>query len=289
MIAPPNLLARVPHIRREWSELLRDLGIRPSRALGQHFLIEHGIVDKIVRTAGTSHGDIVVEIGPGLGILTAHLLDAGARVIAIELDRDLAPYLFRTFGDLPSFVLVEGNALHVRIDEVVSPRDRYSVVANLPYAVASAIIMRFLELPDPPRQMTVMVQREVAERFVAQPPQMSVPGVAAQLLAEPAIAFTVAPGSFLPPPNVESAVVVLRPLGDARLPATQRPSFFTLLNAGFRHKRKQLLNSLAFELDLEKDDIANRLIAAGIDPMRRAQTLSVDDWLAVHRVWARLG
>lgn len=280
---PP--LERLPTSRREWSSLLASLGVRPSKSLGQNFLVEHGVVDRIVRASGIGPGDLVVEVGPGLGVLTGHLLQAGAQVVAIELDRDLVPHLRRTFEDLETLTVVEADALEVELSEILPPGVPYSVVANLPYSVASAVLMHFLEQPRPPERMTVMVQREVADRIVAQPPEMTVLSVAVQVLAKPERAFTVAPGSFLPPPKVESAVVNLRPLGESRLPRGRRPLFFQLVNAGFRHKRKQLLNSMAFELDLPKDVIAARLTSAGIDPMRRAQTLSVDEWLRVLDAW----
>lgn len=286
MTEAPRPLQRLPGSRRDWLTLVASLGIRPSKGLGQNFLVEHGVVGRIVRTAALSPGDTVIEVGPGLGMLTGHLLDAGTRVIAIELDRGLVSHLSELFGDFPDFRLVEGDARSIDLDSLLQT-DHYRVVANLPYSVASAILMRFLEHHRPPAAMTVMLQREVAERIVATPPGMSVLSVAAQVLAQSAIAFTVSPGSFLPPPKVESAVMTLHPLGQNRLPAESRPLFFELVNAGFRHKRKQLLNSLAIELDVDKDAIEARLVLAGIDPMRRAQTLSVDEWIALLQAWDR--
>jgi 16S rRNA (adenine1518-N6/adenine1519-N6)-dimethyltransferase len=160
-------LERLPQSRHEWSNLLRELGIRPSKGLGQNFLFEDDVVDRIVRTAAVSPGEIIVEVGPGLGILTAYLLEAGARVTVIELDRNLIPHLRRTFGDLPNIDVVEGDALNVELDEVTSQNEPYKVVANLPYSIASAVLMRFLEQERPPETMTVMVQREVADRIAA--------------------------------------------------------------------------------------------------------------------------
>ena len=154
---------------------------------------------------------------------------------------------------------MEGDALSIDID-VASP---FRVVANLPYSVGTAILMRLLELAEPPSSLTVMIQREVAERLSAEPPQMSVLGVAAQLLARPRIAFHVAPSVFLPPPRVESSVVVLTSLGDSRLPMAERADFFALVNAGFRHKRKQVANSLAMDLGLAKAEVIDLLAQAG--------------------------
>ena len=280
-------LERLPHTRREWSALLAELGIRPRKGMGQNFLVEPSVVGKIVKTAGVAPGDLVVEVGPGLGMLTGHLLHAGAAVTSIELDRELVPHLRNTFGNVEQLTVVEADALRVPLDQVIPGGASYSVVANLPYSVAAAVIMRFLELPDLPESMTVMVQREVAERLVATPPDMTVLSVAAQVLSDPKLNFMVAPGSFLPPPKVESAVVTLHPIGEARIATDQRPLFFEIVNGGFRHKRKQVLNSLALEFDVPKVEIASRLIAGGIDPMRRAQTISVAEWIELTRVWER--
>lgn len=284
---PPN--QRLPTSRRGWNQLLAELGVRPSKGMGQNFLVERGIVERIVRTAGVAPGDRVVEVGPGLGILTSQLLTAGAELTAIELDRELAGHLRATFGDLPSFHLIEADALKTDIPGLLPPELPYAVVANLPYSVGTAVLMHVLEQARQPTRVTAMMQKEVAERLVARPPEMTVLSVATQVLAKPRIAFAVAPTNFMPPPKVESAVVVLEPIGQGLLPVSQRRRFFALVNAGFRHKRKQVANSIAMELDLSKDDIAALLGAAGIDPMRRAQTLSVAEWLALHRAWPHEG
>jgi 16S rRNA (adenine1518-N6/adenine1519-N6)-dimethyltransferase len=285
MNASGSPIDRLPIDRRAWVDLLSSLGIRPSKALGQNFLVDQDVVRNIVTASGVTPGDDVVEVGPGLGVLTAYLLAAGARVTAIELDRDLIPYLKATFGEFERFTAVEGDALRISFEQIAPHNGEYSVVANLPYAVAAAVIMRFLEAPQPPADMTVMVQREVANRIVGRPPDMTVLGVAAQVLSEPSLAFSVPPASFLPSPKVDSAVIRMRPLGETCLAATLRPRFFELVNGGFRHRRKQVLNSLAFEVDLAKNDIADRLRRAGIDPLRRAQTITVDEWIALTEVW----
>jgi 16S rRNA (adenine1518-N6/adenine1519-N6)-dimethyltransferase len=267
--------------------LLRELGIRPSKSLGQNFLVDPKTVARTVAAAGIEPGDTVVEVGPGLGILTAHLLDAGARVVAVELDRDLIPHLQRTFADTGRVDVVESDVLKTSIDGLLPEPGPFKVVANLPYGIASPALMHFLEQARQPTSMTVMMQREVVERLSSSPPQMSVLAVAVQALAVPRFEFEVPPGVFLPPPNVDSAVVTLTPIGETRLAVANRPEFFKLVNAGFRHKRKQLLNSMAFELDLPREEIAARLNAAGVDPMRRAQTLALDEWLRVLDTWTQ--
>ena len=258
-----------------------DLGIRPNKGLGQHFLFERGVVERMVRLAGVSSSDTVLEIGPGLGILTSELLRMAQRVIAVELDRTLSAHLADAFGDLPNFTLVEGNALAMSSDDLIPAGEPFDVVANLPYSVGTAILRHLLEQPHKPRRITVMLQEEVADRLVSRPPDMSVLGVATQFFAEPRVAFDVSPSVFIPPPNVESSVVILDVRAVPPLPPAMQPLFFDIVNAGFRQKRKQLANSIADVLRLPKPLVASWLTSAGIDPTRRAETLSIDEWVAL--------
>jgi len=262
---------------------MTELGIRPNKGLGQHFLFERGLVERMVRQAGVSESDTILEIGPGLGILTSELLRKAGRVVAVELDRSLAAHLQAAFGDLPGFELVHGNALALSSDELIPPDEQFDVVANLPYSVGTAILRHLLEQPRKPRRLTVMLQKEVAERLTAQPPDMSILGVATQFFAEPRLAFTVPPEVFIPPPKVESAVVILDVREEQPLPEASQPLFFKIVNAGFRQKRKQIANSIADVLQLPKSDIAAWLEASGVAPTRRAETLSVDEWVTLTR------
>jgi 16S rRNA (adenine1518-N6/adenine1519-N6)-dimethyltransferase len=277
----PNV--RLPTSRSGWVRLLDELGVRPSKGLGQHFLFERGVVQRMVRVAGIGDDDLVVEIGPGLGILTEELLDHARGVVAVELDRRLAPHLRETFGDDPRFRLVEGDALGISIEDLVPNTERYLLAANLPYAVASAVLRRFLEADHRPARLAVMVQREVAERMVASPPEMTILGIATRFYAEPRIAFAVPPSVFVPPPKVESAVVLLDTRPRPPLPDEEQARFFRIVNAGFRHKRKQLANSIADELDAAKPAVSAWLNAAGVDPTRRAETLDVAEWIELDR------
>ena len=275
----PSPSRPIPAARREWTALMTRLGIRPNKGLGQNFLFERGIVQRMVRTAKITRDDQLVEIGPGLGILTDELLLRAASVTAVELDRNLASHLRAQFGDRDGFTLVEGDALRVDFSEHLDPTRPYKVAANLPYGIAAAVVRRLLELPHPPVQLTVMLQLEVAERLTATPPDMTILGVATQFYAEPRIAFQVPPTVFIPPPKVESAVAILDVRADPPLPPGDRRTFFRIVNAGFRQKRKQVANSIAAELDLPKVDVSAWLESAEIDPMRRAQTLTVAEWV----------
>jgi 16S rRNA (adenine1518-N6/adenine1519-N6)-dimethyltransferase len=264
----------------EWAAILRKNRIRPSRSMGQNFLTSTEIVEEIVETAGVRPGDLVIEIGPGMGILTRQLLLAGARVIGVELDRELASLLRRELGDVNRFSLIEQDARHLD-PALITSGEPYQVVANLPYSVATVIIRSFMEASTPPTRMTVMVQMEVAERMTAQPGDMSLLGLATSLYADAHIAMVVPPDVFLPPPKVDSAVVVL----DSRslLPGTgaSRDRMFQLATMAFQRKRKTISNGLAQGLGRPKTDIDALISDAGIDPMRRPQTLSVDDWLTI--------
>lgn len=278
-----NPALRIPTARRDWTRLMSELGIHPNKGLGQHFLFERGVVERMVRQAGVNEDDVVLEVGPGLGILTSELLRKSGLVVAVEYDRVLAAHLRAVFGDLPNFQLVEGNALTFSSDDLIPEGVPFDVVANLPYSVGTAILRHILEQPRKPRRVTVMLQKEVAERLIAQPPDMSILGVATQLYAEPRIAFAVAPSVFIPPPKVESTVVILDVHPEPRLASELDPLFFKIVNAGFRQKRKQVANSLADVLRLPKVEIADWLRDAAIDPMRRAETISVDEWIALTR------
>jgi len=273
----------LPTSRQGWQSLLDRLAIRPSRGLGQNFLFERGIVQHMVRTLGVERNDLVVEIGPGLGILTEELLHHADEVVAVELDRRLAAHLRDIFGTTPGFRLIEGDALTIDLPEIVDPNRPYLVAANLPYSVGTAVLRRFLETPHRPARLALMVQREVAERLVAHPPKMTVVGIATQFYAEPRLAFVVPPSVFIPPPKVESAVVLLEPHHQLPLGEADQPRFFRIVNAGFRHKRKQLANSIADELGAPKADVTAWLTGSGIDPMRRAETLGVTEWVALTR------
>jgi 16S rRNA (adenine1518-N6/adenine1519-N6)-dimethyltransferase len=273
----------LPTSRRDWATLLDRLGVRPSKGLGQHFLFERGVVQKMVRAAEIGPDDLVLEVGPGLGILTEELLRRAGAVVAVELDRRLAAFLRETHGDDPRLRVVEGDALRLAIDDLIPPGEPFVVVANLPYAVGSAVLRHLLEPARRPRRLTVMLQVEVAARLIARPPEMSVLGVAAQFYAETRLAFPVSPSVFLPPPSVESAVAMLDVRPEMPLPQSEHPRFFRIVNAGFRHKRKQLANSLVDELLLPKTAVVDWLARAGIDPMRRAQTLAVSEWVTLTR------
>ncbi|TXG78947.1 MAG: ribosomal RNA small subunit methyltransferase A [Thermomicrobiales bacterium] len=261
---------------------LEEIGVRPSKGRGQNFLKEAWVVERMAAELAIGPGDVVVEVGPGLGALTGALLDTGATVSAIEVEDQLAAYLQRQLRS-ERFTLVHADARTVSIDEIVPEGRIYDLAANLPYSSAPVILRHFLEAERPPQRSICMVQREVALRIAAEPPDMSILGVAVQIYANARVLFDVPPEAFVPRPNVVSSVVLIERRPNALIERWERAGFFRLVTAGFAQKRKTVLNSLAAALPADRDAIRCRLENAGVDPMRRAETLSVEDWIALMR------
>ncbi|MBA2449006.1 MAG: ribosomal RNA small subunit methyltransferase A [Chloroflexi bacterium] len=254
--------------------LLRQLGLRPRKRFSQSFLIDPGLPEVIASAADVGPTDEVLEIGPGLGILTRALARRAARVVAVELDRDLA-------GVLPR--LVPGNVVILAADALdFAPAEHfagpYKLVANLPYNVTTPVILRYLDGVHRPSLLMVMVQKEVAERIVAGSGRRSYLAVAVQSAASPRMVRVVPPGAFFPRPKVDSAVLRLEPRAAGLVPDDRRAAFLKLVQAGFAQPRKQLANSLAQGLDRPKSDVLELLIRAGILAERRPQDLELDEW-----------
>lgn len=260
-----------------WRERLAALGLSPSKALGQNFLHDRGVVRRIAEGAGIGPDDVVLEVGPGLGILTEELASRAKRVVAVELDQRLAAYLPSV---MPANVeVVSADALTV--DPVALAGPDYRVVANLPYSVGNAILRRMQEAAPPPRSLTIMVQREVADRMCAAPPAMSILAVAVQFYGAPSVLFRVGGGAFIPPPNVESAVVHIA-THVPPLPRDEHPAFFRVVQAGFGQRRKQLVNTLSSGLFLTREVVITALTGAAVPSTERAERLTVDDWVRVY-------
>lgn len=261
---------------------LQEIGLRPSRGRGQNFLKEAWVVDRMANELGVAQGDLVVEVGPGLGALTSALLETGATVRAVELDEQLADYLQSNLAQ-DRFTLIRGDARTISIDEILPDAQKYSFAANLPYSSAPVILRHFLESERPPERSLCMVQREVAQRMAAEPPDMSILSVAVQVYATARLLFDVPPEAFVPKPKVVSTVVLLERRPEALIKPEERVDFFRMVNAGFSQKRKTVLNSLSASLPEDRDVVRANLERCGIDPMRRAETLSVGDWIELTR------
>ena len=251
--------------------------------MGQNFLMEPDVVRSIVDVSGIGAGDRVVEIGPGLGILTQELLDRDALVFAVELDRDLISFLERDFAGIDNLTLIERDARHVDLEPLIGMGD-YHVVANLPYSTGTAILRRLLELEHPPRTMTIMVQREVAERMIATTPNLSLLAIATQIYAAVELSFIVPPDVFLPPPKVESAVVSLTLRNVPLASPVEIAALFRVATMAFQRKRKTIINGLSQGLDLPKSSVEVMLDDAGIESTLRPQAVSLDRWIALAKV-----
>ncbi len=242
----------------------------------------------IVSALPSPAGDVVVEIGAGTGQLTEALLTAGHTVVAVELEPRLVAHLSRRFAGQPQLRIVEADARTLDPDDVVPPRGQFLAVGNLPYFAANPIIRHFLEAARKPRTAVFMVQREVAREIAAKPGQASLLGISVAVYAAPQLLFDVPPEAFDPPPAVHSSVVRLEVRDRPLVPEERIAAFFTLVAKTFRNPRKQIHNALARETGLTTDQADAALLDAGVDPMRRAETLSVQDWLALLDAWERI-
>lgn len=253
-------------------EALRELEQRARKRFGQHFLRDTGVVQRIVRAARVAPGDHVVEIGPGLGILTGALLNAGADLIVVELDRDLAAYLR---SKVPDLRVVEADAVKVDWSELCDG-ERHKVVANLPYNVGTTVSMQLLRLPSLFSSVTVMLQKEVVQRMGAGPGSKTYGALSVQVQVRAATTFItqVEPGHFVPPPKVHSAVIRLDVFDEPQVGAVTPVQFDKVVRAAFSQRRKTLLNSVGATYGREQAREA--LADAGVDPGARADAIDVD-------------
>lgn len=263
-------------------ELLDRHGIHPSRALGQNFLHDPGALNKIVAAADLAPDETVLEIGAGTGTLTQALLQTACPLIAVESDARLLPLLRAGLPDTPNLRLLHADILTLDLAELLAPRP-WVCVANLPYYITGAILRHTLQCPHRARRMVLTVQREVAERLVARPGDLSLLAVSVQYYGRARIVGRLRPAAFWPRPEVDSAVIRidLHPQPPPGLP--EEAVFFRVLRAGFSQRRKQLHNSLAGGLGIRATAAADLLAAAAVDPRRRAQTLTLDEWAALAR------
>jgi 16S rRNA (adenine1518-N6/adenine1519-N6)-dimethyltransferase len=257
--------------------LLSQFHLRPKKSLGQNFLVDEAALAKVAAAADLTPADAVLEIGPGLGSLTRHLASAASRVAAVELDEALLPALQHVLGPYPNVQIFPGDILTLNPSSFLLPPS-YKVVANIPYYITSAVLRHLLEASARPSLIALTVQREVAERICAGPGEMSLLAVSVQFYARPRIAARIPAGAFYPKPDVDSAVVRLDVLPRPAVTVTDEAHFFRVVKAGFSQKRKQLRNALSGGLRLGARQVDEHLLRAGIDPKRRAETLTLEEW-----------
>lgn len=260
---------------------------RAKKRFGQHFLSDTNILTKIVDAAEIAPHECAIEVGPGLGALTAILADRARKVVAVEVDRDLVAELRGRFAGTANVAIVERDVLQAAPSELLhagGASSPYVVVANLPYNIAAPTLRLFLEGDVKPRTLVVMVQLEVAEAICARPPKMGLLSVATQVYGETRLVMKVAPGAFSPPPKVQSAVVRIDVADEPRVDVPLE-AFFRIVRAGFGNPRKMLRNSLSFGLHVKQEVVDQVMAAAGVDANLRPHVLTLDEWAAVTRAW----
>jgi 16S rRNA (adenine1518-N6/adenine1519-N6)-dimethyltransferase len=259
------------------SAVLKRYGLRANKSLGQNFLQDPIALEKIASAAEMKTTDTVLEIGPGLGSLTRYLAASVKEVVAVELDPKLLPPLESILAPYRNVRVIHGDILNLAPDELISAKD-YIVVANIPYYITSTLIRHLLEGKRKARRIVLTIQKEVAERICAQPGDMSLLALSVQVYGKPQISAYIPPEAFFPVPNVESAVLSVDVYSRPRVNPEYLKLFFKLIKAGFSQKRKILRNSLSAGLHLSPADSADLLTRAEIDPMRRAETLRLEEW-----------
>jgi 16S rRNA (adenine1518-N6/adenine1519-N6)-dimethyltransferase len=276
-----------------YRQLLRKSGFKPKKRLGQHFLVDEAVLEHILSAAELSPGDIVVEIGPGLGILTEGLARRGAKVIAVELDAKLVALLKKRLAAFPDVKIVHADILEVTPAQLLKdnlPASElargYKVIANLPYYITSPVLSHFLEAQPRPSEMVVMVQKEVGEAITAALGKMRLLSVRTQFYSRPAIISYVPAASFYPPPKVDSVILRLDVYSRPPVEVSDAAGFFDIVMHGFSAPRKQLRNSLAHSLEMPPSQVASLLEKAGIEAKRRAETLSLEEWRELWKIFA---
>ncbi len=264
-------------------ELLSEYKTRPDKSLGQHFLVSRTIVDKIISASDLTKKDTVLEIGPGLGTLTLELSKHAGKVIAIDQDPTMINILSNNLSREKITNVETINKDILNFNPCNLQPATYSLIANLPYQITSSVLWKFLhEEENKPKLMTIMIQREVADRLIAKPGNMSLLSVLAQYYSTPKIVCNVKPGQFFPPPKVHSTVIRL--IIEKTDQPKNKESFFGVVRAGFSSKRKTLKNNFKEKLAVRESKIESALQKTGLSNKARAQELSVNDWIKLHKV-----
>jgi len=270
-------------------KLLRSFDLKARKRLGQRFLVDGSVLRRILSAAEITPQDVIVEVGSGLGIMTAELAKLAGWVVAVELDDNLAAMLKQNLASFSNVTVINEDILKIDpaalLKEPKIPTLRYKVVANLPYYITSPTLRHFLEAAVKPERMIVMVQKEVARQIVAKPGDRSVLSIAVQFYGKPVIVDYVPARAFYPTPEVDSAILRIDVHLQPPVPVTDEKSFFEVVRAGFTQPRKQIANSLAQGSGLLKTEVRTRLEKAGIAAERRAETLTLEEWAKLWQVF----
>jgi len=269
--------------------LLKDAGLRPRKSLGQNFLMDESALARVVEAAAIQPADTVLEIGAGLGSLTRHLAEQARKVVCVELDAALIPLLSDGLKDYKNVEIIQGDILALDPAKLINlpenePAGGYIVAANIPYYITSALIRHLLESNRPPDRMVLTVQREVAERICAQPGSLNLLALSVQVYGKPKIVGRIPAGAFFPTPKVDSAIIRVDLYASPPISMGLMETFFRLAKAAFSQKRKTLRNALAGGMHWQPSEAEALLRKAGIDPMRRAETLNLSEWEELSKI-----
>jgi len=268
--------------------VLKKYGISPKKNLGQNFVVNQRVLDAVISAADLTGHEEVIEIGAGLGTLTIELAQQAGRVLAVEIDKRLIPVLQDNLHDFENVTLLHADFLQVDPGELVS-RSGYSVVANIPYNITSALIRHLMDSSVPPARVVLTMQREVAQRIIGSPGDMSLLALGVQIFGDATITASIPASYFYPIPEVDSAVLRIDIYEEPVVPRRVIPVIFSLARAGFGQKRKKLRNSLASGMGLSPVEVENLLVRADIQPKSRAQELSIQDWEKIAQLAAEEG
>ncbi|HOZ16473.1 MAG TPA: 16S rRNA (adenine(1518)-N(6)/adenine(1519)-N(6))-dimethyltransferase RsmA [Candidatus Portnoybacteria bacterium] len=274
----------------EFQNILKKYNIKPNKFMGQNFLIDKNILNKIIKTADIKSNDVILEIGPGPGMLTIELAKKAKKIVTIEKDKKMCVILQKIL-DVKNIKNVE--IINTDILKIFNSQfsifnkfsiTNYKIVANIPYYLTSPLIRKFLETDNPPSEIILMIQKEVAERICAKPPKMSLLSVAVQFYAKPEIIALVSKNCFYPAPKIDSAIIKIIPQANTNYDKSDRKidteKFFRLVKTGFSAKRKMLFNNLKSEF--QSSNVKSILKNIGLNPNCRAENLSIDDWIKLY-------
>ncbi len=261
--------------------LLKKYEIKSSKKLGQHFLIDKKAIQKIIKAGNIKQSETVLEIGPGPGILTTELTKLAKKVIAVEKDEKMCKMLKKEFEGIHNLKIIEEDILKLNLNIL---EKNYKVIANIPYYITSCLIRKLLEEKNRPKEIILTIQKEVAQRICSKPPKMNLLAVSVQFYATAEIISYISKKSFWPIPKVDSAIIKIIPFKSNS--QKEKDNFFKIVRAGFSQPRKQLLNNLYKGLKLNsKKDVEQLLLKEGICPKRRAETLIIEEWIKLAKLW----
>ncbi len=257
-------------------DLLKKYNTKPSKRLGQNFLIDKNILKNIIKAANIQPNDIILEIGPGIGILTRESAKKAKKVIVVEKDHKMIEILKETMRDFKNIEIIQEDILKISNFNLIN--SNYKIVANLPFYITSPVIRKFLETDYSPKKMILTIQKEVAQRICAKPPKMNLLAVSVQFYAKPDIISYISKKSFWPQPKVDAAILKIS-LSDQKKDPVLVQQFFKIIKAGFSQPRKQLINNLSRGLNLDKKQTQSLLVEINIRPNQRAESLTIDNWI----------